>query len=207
MYHFPTYSLNKYEILFSAIGTLADQINAAHMRRLYPNGKPARPRDALDDLLSAERKAKEKQEVSSDLYSETDEDLKNNPDGNTSDSSGNGTRFAKRTGVFSLDFPESPKVPKGKGKRSKGTDGFNHARQVEVSTSDSERTTVLATQTQELTVTVPEASNSDSDFVIQPSGFITERKKRRRSSSSTMKQHKNKQRKVTTASYAFKGQI
>ena len=35
-----------------------------------------------------------------------------------SDSSGNGTRFKGRTGIFSLDFPPSPKVPKGKGKKS-----------------------------------------------------------------------------------------
>ena len=35
-----------------------------------------------------------------------------------SDSSGNGTRFKGRTGIFSLDFPRSPKVPKGKGKKS-----------------------------------------------------------------------------------------
>ena len=98
-------------------GTLADNIKALHMKRLYPHGKPVRQRDALDDLLSAQRKEKEKNEASSDLYSETDEDVrKNNNDGNTSDSSGNGTRFAHRTGIFSLDFPDSPKVPKGKGK-------------------------------------------------------------------------------------------
>ena len=35
-----------------------------------------------------------------------------------SDSSGNGTRFKGRTGIFSLNFPPSPKVPKGKGKKS-----------------------------------------------------------------------------------------
>ena len=35
-----------------------------------------------------------------------------------SDSSGNGTRFKGHTGIFSLDFPPSPKVPKGKGKKS-----------------------------------------------------------------------------------------
>ena len=35
-----------------------------------------------------------------------------------SDSSGNGSRFKGHTVIFSLDFPPSPKVPKGKGKKS-----------------------------------------------------------------------------------------
>ena len=47
----------------------------------------------------------------------------------------------------------------------------------------------MATQTQELTVSIPTAPNSDSDFRIQPSGFITNRKKRRRSSSSRNRDH------------------
>ena len=44
-------------------------------------------------------------------------------------------------------------------------------------------------QTQELTVSMPTVANSDSDFHIQPSGFITNHKKRRRSSSSRNKEH------------------
>ena len=42
--------------------------------------------------------------------------------GNTSDdsvSSGDGTCFKNRTGVFDFDFPQTPKVPKGKSKNSK----------------------------------------------------------------------------------------
>ena len=42
-------------------------------------------------------------------------------EGNMSDdsaSSGDGTCFKNRTGVFDLDFPETPKVPKGKPKQS-----------------------------------------------------------------------------------------
>ena len=43
-------------------------------------------------------------------------------EGNTSDdsvSSGDGTHFKNRMGVFDLDFPQAPKVPKGKSKNSK----------------------------------------------------------------------------------------
>ena len=43
-------------------------------------------------------------------------------EGNTSDdsvSSGDGTHFKNRTGVFDLDLPQTPKVPKGKSKNSK----------------------------------------------------------------------------------------
>ena len=43
-------------------------------------------------------------------------------EGNISDdsvSSGDGTCFKNRTAVFDLDFPDTPKVPKGKAKQSK----------------------------------------------------------------------------------------
>ena len=43
-------------------------------------------------------------------------------EGNISDdsvSSGDGTRFKNRMGVFDLDFPDTPKVPKGKANQSK----------------------------------------------------------------------------------------
>ena len=155
--------------------------------------------------------------MSSDLFSESEE---NNPtEGDDTDSSGNGTRFAHRTGVFSLDFPESPRVPKGKGKKSKesptvGTTSIGESngteddgglgerakqvtfgspslkqRESDITSTDSEVTTVMATQTQELTVSIPSAPNSDSDFHIQPSGFITNCKRRRRSSSSHNRDH------------------
>ena len=168
-------------------------------------------RTALDDLLSAERKEKQKEE-SSDLFSDSDD--ANPLNGNDSESSGNGTRFAHRTGVFSLDFPDLPRVPKGKGKKKTAvtrgsmgkrqeidssesdastvvkkrqvTFGFKPLKQREsdISTTDSEATTVMPTQTQELTVSGLGINASDSDFHIQPSGFITQRRKRKRSSSS-----------------------
>ena len=170
------------------------------MKNKYPNGKPKPQRTALDDLLSAERK--EKANESSDLYSQTDDDR-----GDDSESSGQGTRFLGRTGVFSLDFPQSPRVPKGKGKKACGKKGkqgivtskvlniqseatpFNDGtkitfgspdikqRESDVTTSDSEATTVLPTQTQDLTVSALAPINSGSDVMIQPSGFITRRKK------------------------------
>ena len=45
-----------------------------------------------------------------------------------------------------------------------------------MTTSESDATTVMPTQTQELTVSAGGPPNSDSDVVIQPSGFITDRK-------------------------------
>ena len=56
-------------------------------------------------------------------------------------------------------------------------------RESDLTSTDSEATTVLATQTQEITVSVNPTVNSGSDVLIQPSGFITNRRKRRRSSS------------------------
>ena len=47
--------------------------------------------------------------MSSDLFSESEEN--NATEAEDTDSSGNGTQFAHRTGVFSLDFPDSPRVP------------------------------------------------------------------------------------------------
>ena len=181
------------------------------MKNLYPRGKPAPMRTALDDLLSAERK-ENKKEHSSDLFSESEDG--NAVNTNDSDSSGNGTRFAHRTGIFSLDFPDSPRIPKGKGKKKTSlptstntkvqdidssesdivtvvkkrqvTFGFKHLKQREsdITTSDSDATTLMPTQTQELTVNGVPVNGSDSDVHIQPSGYITHRRKRKRSSSS-----------------------
>ena len=101
------------------VGTLGDEIQVQYEKNRWLHGKPVQKRNALDELFSVERREREKKEkvMSSDLFSESEE---NNPtEGDDTDSSGNGTRFAHRTGEFSLDFPESPRVPKGKGKKSK----------------------------------------------------------------------------------------
>ena len=63
-----------------------------------------------------------------------------------------------------------------------------------MTTSDSEATTVMLTQTQELTVSATVINTSDSDFYIQLSGFITHRRKCKRSSSS----HRQDKRSKTT---------
>ena len=175
--------------------------------------------NTLDELFSAERKEREKKEkvMPSDLFLESEEN--NGTEGDDTDSSGNGTQFAHGTGVFSLDFPDSPRVPKGKGKKSKESaaavntarsqsngsqsDGASTERGKQVSfgspslkqresdiiMTDSEVTTIMPTQTEKLTVSIPTAANSDSDFLMQPSGFITNGKKRRRSSSSRNREH------------------
>ena len=201
------------------VGTLADEIQAQYEKNRWPHGKPVRKHNALDDLFSAERREREKKEkvMSSDLFSESEEN--NSTEADDTDSSGNGTQFAHRTGVFSLDFPDSPRVPKGKGKKSKesppvGTTSIADSngsqsdggpgerckqvtfgspslkqRESDIISTDSDITTIMATKTQELTVSIPTAPNSDSDFHIRPSGFITNCKRRRRSSSSCNRDH------------------
>ena len=203
------------------VGSLANEIKAQYDKNCWPHGKPNRMRTALDNLYSLEKKESECKDkgLSSDLFSESEDN--NAVDGNESDSSGNGTRFAHRTGVFSLDFPLSPKVPKGKGKKSMDTTLITKKNDIDVdstdseftstvrgkqvtfrspnlkqresdsSSTDSESTTVLgtATQSQDLTLSIHTVPNSDSDVLIQPSGFITTRKHKRKSSSSCDKKN------------------
>ena len=107
----------KYTWTIIYVGTLKDQIKAQYMKNQFPNGVPKCKRDALDEMMSAERE-RECKEASSDLYSDTENEATSTKDANDSNSSGNGTRFAHHTGVFSFDFPDSPRMPKGKGKRS-----------------------------------------------------------------------------------------
>ena len=69
----------------------------------------------LDEMASAEAK---------ELLTSGDSILSHLPqrEGNISDdsvSSGDGTRFKNRMGLFDLDFSDTPKVPKGKTKQSK----------------------------------------------------------------------------------------
>ena len=72
----------------------------------------------------------------------------------SSDSSGQGTRFAKRTGNFDLDFPESPKTSKMKGQQSKKS-SKNLAKISEDSIANKKKII---------------GSESESDTIIQPSG-------------------------------------
>ena len=75
--------------------TLKAEIKALRDKRLFPNGHGI-IRTALDDLPTPTHRK--------------------HLDENDSDSSGNGTRFAKRTGVFEIDFPSDNKTEKNKGK-------------------------------------------------------------------------------------------
>ena len=54
-------------------GTLADEIKHQHFKNVYPKGI-TKTRTALDSLMSVERKEAEENEVSSDLFSKTDDD-------------------------------------------------------------------------------------------------------------------------------------
>ena len=203
------------------VGSLANEIKARYDKNHWPDGKPTRMHTALDDLYSLEKKESEckNKGLSSDLFSESKDN--NAVDGNESDNSGNGTLFAHRTGVFSLDFPPSPKVQKGKGKKSTDTTLITKKNDIDVDSTDSEftstvrgkqvtfrspnlkqresdssstnseSTTVLgtATQSQDLTLSIHTVPNSDSDVLIQPSGFITTWKCNRKSSSSCDKEN------------------
>ena len=79
------------------IGTLKTEIQNLRDKRMYPAG-PAVIKTALDKLTPPVVPGEELD----------------------SDSSGNGTRFAKRTGIFELDFPSDNTKPKlkGNGKKS-----------------------------------------------------------------------------------------
>ena len=101
-------------------GTLVNEINTAYKK--HRNGKRYKPLiTALDNLRNEDNSEKKPQEgepeSTSDGYlsSEVDQVSMGQYD---SDSSGNGSRFKGCTSIFSLDFPPSPKVPKGKGKKS-----------------------------------------------------------------------------------------
>ena len=77
-------------------------------------------------MMSLERIEKEQralinmtEDVTTNKLAKPSATVSKNPYDYSSDSSGQGTYFAMRTGDFDLDFPESPKVPKMKGNQSK----------------------------------------------------------------------------------------
>ena len=77
----------------------------------------------------------------------------------SSDSSGQGTRFAHRTGIFELDFPTSGKVSKVDAKHCKKSSKYKNI----VKENEKMSTSELDTN----------ASASESETNIQQSGFIT----------------------------------
>ena len=93
-----------------------------------------------------------------------------NPYDYSSDSSGQGTRFAMRTGDFYLDFPESPKVPKMK--RNQTKKGLKNKPQASTaSDKDNNNDNTCA---------------SDSDAVIEPSGVPKKQNEGNEESSDTV---------------------
>ena len=77
-------------------------------KRMYPKGKPKLV-TALDRLLSldSDNSNKSTEHPRASGLADVNEE---------SDSSGKGTRFAGRTGIFEVDFPSAPNLPKHKGK-------------------------------------------------------------------------------------------
>ena len=131
-------------------------------RRNGPNFK--RQRTALDDLASLERKERSKQTLKansdSDLeFLDVDNTVSKKVVDYSSDSSGQGTRFAHRTGIFELDFPTSGKVSKVDAKHHKKSSKYKNI----VKENEKMSTSELDTN----------ASASETETNIQQSGFIT----------------------------------
>ena len=128
-------------------------------RRNGPNYK--KQRTALDDLTSLDRIKKATEVTKGNTDSEFDfSDLDTNVSKNlvdySSDSSGQGTRFAQRTGVFDIDFSASVKVSKVDAKHPKKSPKLEVSMAKDTTISHCELDT--------------NASGSESDRSIQPSG-------------------------------------
>ena len=118
----------------------------------------------MDDLASLERKERSKQTLKgnsdSDLeFSDVDNTVSKKVVDYSSDSSGQGTRFAHRTGIFELDFPTSGKVSKVDAKHPKKSSKYKNI----VKENEKMSTSELDTN----------ASASETETNIQQSGFIT----------------------------------
>ena len=143
------------------LGTISKEIISKYKeRRNGPNYK--KQRSALDDLASLERMKKDdklaKPNTDSEFeFSDIDTNISRHPVDYSSDSLGQGTRFAQRTGVFDIDFPASGKVSKVDAKHPKKSSKVEVSRQPNTGISHCE-----------LDMN-PSASESDTN--IQPSGI------------------------------------
>ena len=131
-------------------------------RRNGPNFK--RQRTALDDLASLERTKLNAQILKGNTdsefkFSDVDNNVSKNIVDYSSDSSGQGTQFAQRTGIFEVDFPASAKVSKVDAKHPKKSSKYKRVGKEKEDFSNSELDT--------------NASGSKCDTHIQPSGIIT----------------------------------
>ena len=131
-------------------------------RRNGPNFK--RQRTALDDLASLERTKRNAQILKGNTdsefeFSDVDNTVSKNIVDYSSDSSGQGTQFAQRTGIFEVDFPASAKVSKVDANHPKKSSKYKRVVKENEDFSNSELDT--------------NASGSECDTNIQPSGIIT----------------------------------
>ena len=134
-------------------------------RRNGPNFK--RQRTALDDLGGLERTKKNAEILKGNTdsefkFSDVDNTVSKNIVDYSSDSSGQGTWFAQRTGIFEVDFPASVKVSKVDAKHPKKSSKYKRVGKENEEISNSELDT--------------NGSASESETNIQPFGFITKNK-------------------------------
>ena len=127
-------------------------------RRNGPNYK--KQRTALDDLASLERMKKDgylpKANTDSEFeFSDIETHVSKHTVDYSSNSSGQGTRFAQRTGVFEIDFPASAKVSKVDAKHPKKSSKVEVSRPANTPISHCELDT--------------NPSATESDTSIQPS--------------------------------------
>ena len=128
-------------------------------------------------MMSLERIEKEKREemnlaedITTNTLAKPCGTVSKNPYDYSSDSSGQGTHFAMRTGDFDLDFPESPKVPKMKCNQTKK--GLKNKPQASTALDkDNNNDNTCA---------------SDSDAVIEPSGVPMKQNEGNEESSDTL---------------------
>ena len=118
----------------------------------------------MDDLASLERKERSKQTLKANSdsgleFSDVDNTVSKKVVDYSSDSSGQGTRFVQRTGIFELDFPTSGKVSKVDAKHPKKSSKYKNI----VKENEKMSTSELDTN----------ASASETETNIQQSGFIT----------------------------------
>ena len=128
-------------------------------------------------MMSLERIEKEKraeinlaEDIMTNTLAKPCGTVSKNPYDYSSDSSGQGTHFAMRTGDFDLDFPESSKVPKMKCNQTKK--GLKNKPQASTaSDKDNNNDNTCA---------------SDSDAVIEPSGVPKKQNEGNEESSDTV---------------------
>ena len=131
-------------------------------RRNGPNFK--RQRTALDDLGSLERTKTNVQILKGNTdsefkFSDVDNTVSKNIVDYSSNSSGQGTWFAQRTGIFEVDFPASAKVSKVDAKHPKKSSKHKRVGKENEEFSNSDLDT--------------NGSASECETKIQPSGIIT----------------------------------